>query len=303
MPPLMNGCSAWAFYAKMAVASLCLMLAIPIAMAVERPLFDSLTQVDRAATSAPVPQRVAAMRSAYAQAAPVRMERSHCLALTDERLEDLFQATALIAFYARDTSSLQRLQCLHDALVARGQASAAHHRALRGTLISLQQFERANAVGAALADAVATLPTIRGSVPQGRPLLGLISLNEAERVALSEDGLRVVAMVHPYCGFSRRALEAITTQAKYAWLRPHLQLVVPIGQQWPGRELIDWNAAHAELPMRPMVVDPAWGGFEQSETPAFHLVRDGTVIATVTGWRGEGAELGAIRAAWDAEQR
>ncbi len=303
MSPLMNRYSARAFYAKMAVASLCLILAIPIAMAVERPLFDSLTQVDRAATSAPVPQRVAAMRSAYAQAAPVRMERSHCLALTDERLEDLFQATALIAFYARDTSSLERLQCLHDALVARGQASAAHHRALHGTLISLQHFERANAVGAALADAVAPLPTIRGSVPQGKPLLGLISLDEAERVALSEDGLRVVAMVHPYCGFSRRALEAITTQAKYAWLRPHLQLVVPIGQQWPGQELIDWNAAHAELPMRPMVVDPAWGGFEQSETPAFHLVRDGTVIATVTGWRGEGAELGAIRAAWDAEQR
>jgi len=302
MPPLMNGCSAWAFYAKMAVASLCLMLAIPIAMAVERPLFDSLTQVDRAATSAPVPQRVAAMRSAYAQAAPVRMERSHCLALTDERLEDLFQATALIAFYARDTSSLDRLQCLHDALVTRGQASAAHHRALRGTLISLQQFERANTVGAALADGT-PLPTIRGSIPQGKPLLGLISVDEAERVALSEDGLRVVAMVHPYCGFSRRALEAITTQAQYAWLRPHLQLVVPIGQQWPGQELIDWNAAHAELPMRPMVVDPAWAGFEQNETPAFHLVRDGTVIATVTGWRGEGAELGAIRAAWDAEQR
>lgn len=278
-------------------------LPMPIAMSVELPLFDLLTQLDRAAPIAPVPQRLAAMRSAYTQAAPVRMERSQCMAQTDGRLEDLFQATALIAFYARDTSSLDRLQCLHDALVTRGQASAAHHRALRGTLISLQQFERANAVGAALADAGAPLPTIRGSIPQGKPLLGLISFDEAERVALSEDGLRVVAMVHPYCGFSRRALEAITTQAHYAWLRPHLQLVVPIGQQWPGQEMMDWNTAHADLPMRPMVVDPAWAGFEQNETPAFHLVRDGTVIATVTGWRGEGAELGAIRAAWDAGQR
>lgn len=303
MTALMYRRRTWAPYARMALFSLCLILAIPIAMAVERPVFDALTQLDRAATSAPVPQRVAAMRSAYAQAAPVRMDRSHCLALTDERLEDLFQATALIAFYAKDARSLDRLQCLHEALDARGQAGAAHHRALRGALISVQQFGPANAVSAALADAGAPLPTIRGSLPQGKPLLGLISLDEVERAALSEEGLQVVAMVHPYCGFSRRAVEAITTQPQYAWLRPHLHLVVPIGQQWPGQELLDWNAAHAALPMWPMVVDPAWAGFEQTETPAFHLVRDGTVVSTVIGWRGDGAELDALRAAWDAEQR
>jgi hypothetical protein len=251
----------------------------------------------------PAAERLAAMRTAYARVAPLAMRAGDCAALPDDRLQDLFHATALMAFYARETATLARLQCLYDALVARDLATDEHHRDMRGSLIAVQRFAEANALNGRLATPPAVLPDIRGATLAGRPLLRLRSSAQVERAALAEDGLRVVAVVHPYCGFSQRALQAITTQPEYAWLRDHLQLVVPSGQAWPGQEMLDWNAAHPALPMQPMVSDPSWQMLDTGQTPVFHLLRDGKVVHTVTGWAPEGADLRAIRAALDAQPR
>lgn len=245
----------------------------------------------------PAAERLAAMRLAYAHAAPVVMQPSECAALPDARLQDLFESTALIAFYARDPATLARLQCLYDTLQARARATEEQHRAMRGALIALQRFDAANALRGRLAKPPSALPDIRGTPLPGRPVLRLDSLTQVQRAVLAEDGLRVVAVVHPYCGFSRRALEAITTAPEYAWLHDHLQLLVPIGQAWPGQEMLDWNAAHPGLPMQPMVADPAWRDVDTDQTPLFHLMRDGKVIDTVVGWPPEGADLRALRVA------
>lgn len=249
----------------------------------------------------PVAERLAAMRAVYAHIAPEVMQPGDCAALPDDRLQDLFQSTALIAFYAREPATLLRLQCLYEALVARDLAVDDHHRSMRGSLIALQRFDQANALNARLRTAPTALPVIRGPAPAGRPLLQLEGIAHVQRAALAEDGLRVVAVVHPHCGFSRRALQAIITQPEYAWLRGHLQLVVPIGQAWPGQEMLDWNSTHPDLPMQPMVRDASWEGLDTDQTPVFHLLRDGEVIHTVAGWPTEGADLSRIRAALDAE--
>lgn len=249
----------------------------------------------------PVAVRLAAMRNAYAHAAPEAMQPGDCSALPDARLQDLFDATALVAFYAREPATLARLQCLYDALATRDLARDDQHRAMRGALIALQRFDQANALNGRLATTPAVLPAIHGVPLPGRPLLRLNTLAQVERAVLAEDGLRVVAVVHPHCGFSRRALQAITTGPEYAWLRERLQLVVPIGQAWPGQDMLDWNLAHPTLPMQPMVADPSWALLDTGQTPVFYLLRDGVVIQTVTGWTPEGADLGAIRAALESE--
>ncbi|MEG2803136.1 hypothetical protein [Stenotrophomonas sp.] len=251
----------------------------------------------------PPAERLAAMRIAYAQAAPVTMQPAACTALPDDRLQDLFRSTALIAFYAREPATLLRLQCLYEALVARDLAADEHHRAMRGSLIALQRFDEANALNDRLQTPPAALPQIQGNTLVGRPLLRMMGLAQVERTVLAEAGVVVVAVVHPYCGFSRRALEAITTRPDYAWLRSHLQLVVPIGQAWPGQEMLDWNTAHPALPMQPMVSDPSWQVLDTGQSPVFHLLRDGKVVATVSGWPPEGADLRLFRAALEAEQR
>lgn len=251
----------------------------------------------------PVAERLAAMRAAYAHAAPDAVQPRECAALPDARLQDLFESTALIAFYARDPATLARLQCLYDALVARDLAAEPQHRSMRGALIALQRFAQANALNGRLSSTPAPLPEIRGTPLPGKPVLRVNSLAQVERAVLAEDGLRVVAVVHPYCGFSRRALQAITTEPQYAWLRDHLQLVVPIGQAWPGQEMLEWNAAHPTLPMQPMVTDASWQVLDTGQTPVFYLLRDGKVIDTVTGWAPEGADLRAIRTALEAVPR
>jgi len=256
-----------------------------------------------AAPAQPAAERLAAMRRAYAQAAPVAMQSGDCVALPDARLQDLFQSTALIAFYAREPATLLRLQCLYEALVARDLAVDDHHRSMRGSLIALQRFDEANALNSRLQTPPTALPTIGGKTLAGRPLLRLEDIGQVQRTVLAEDGLQVVAMVHPHCGFSRRALQAITSQPDYAWLRARLQLVVPISQVWPGQEMLDWNRAHPDLPMQPMVSDPSWHALDTGQSPVFHLLRDGEVVATVAGWPPEGADLRVIRAALDAQTR
>ena len=261
----------------------------------------TLLEIDGREPALPATERLAAMRAAYARAAPETMQPGDCEALPDDRLQELFESTALIAFYAREPSTLLRLQCLYDALDARDLAVDEHHRALRGSLIALQRFDQANALNTRLNTPPTVLPAIRGPAPTGRPLLQLAGIAHVQRAALAEDGLRVVAVVHPHCGFSRRALQAITTQPEYARLRGQLQLVVPIGQAWPGQEMLDWNSAHPDLPMQPMVRDASWQAMVTDQTPVFHLLRDGKVIHTVAGWPTEGADLHRIRAALDAE--
>lgn len=266
------------------------------------PLHATVLEQD-ATPGMPVAERLVAMQATYAAAAPVAMQAPACLALADARLDDLFHATALIAFYARDVAAVERLDCLYAALAARQRATPAHHQAMRGAWISLQRFDRANALNARFAEPPTLLPTIAGERLTGRPLLQLDGPGQLQRAVLADDGLRVVAVVHPYCGFSRRALEAITASPEYGWLRQHLQLVVPIGQQWPGPALLAWNAAHPDLPMRAIQASPAWQGIEVQETPLFHLVRDGTVIHTVRGWPEGGADLQDIRRALGAGSR
>ncbi len=250
----------------------------------------------------PMPERLAALRAAYAHAAPVAMQPRHCAALPDARLQDLFASTALVAFYARDPPTLARLQCLYDALLARDLAGPEQHHAMRGALIALQRFAAANALNDRLPTRPAVLPQIGGDPLPGRPLLRLDSPARVQRAALAEEGVRVVALVHPHCGFSRRALQAISTSPAYAWLRGRLQLVVPIGQTWPGQEMLDWNAAHPDLPMQPMVVDPSWQGLDLQQTPVFHLLDNGRRVDTVVGWPDGGADLERIRAVLQSGQ-
>lgn len=281
----------------------CLLLS-PSANACTAPVPGSLharLQALDADPAQPVAVRLAAMRDAYAHAAPETMQPGDRSALPDARLQDLFDATALVAFYAREPATLARLQCLYDALATRDLARDDQHRAMRGALIALQRFDQANALNGRLATTPAVLPAIHGVPLPGRPLLRLNRLAQVERAVLAEDGLRVVAVVHPHCGFSRHALQAITTGPEYAWLRERLQLVVPIGQAWPGQDMLDWNLAHPTLPMQPMVADPSWALLDTGQTPVFYLLRDGVVIQTVTGWVPDGADLGAIRAALESE--
>lgn len=46
--------------------------------------------------------------------------------------------------------------------------------------------------------------------------------------------------------------------------------------------------------MSVMYMDKRWAAFDRQQTPVFHLVREGRIIETGTGWRGAGEEVSPI---------
>lgn len=278
---------------------LCLSLAGAPAMAAPAlPLHAALLKIDTAWITQPHAQHLAALRQAYQQGTAAWPLETGCSAVPVERRDDLFRATALLAFYQPEEALLERMRCLHAALPPQALQEAEHHRPLRGALIELRHFEEANRLRARWAMPVAELPVIRG-VPAtaGMEVLRLAEPGAVERTALpAAAGWQVIALVHPYCGFSQRAMAAITSDPVHAWLLPYLHLVVPPGRDWPERAMRAWNAQHPALPMQPAMPGAAMARFDLRQTPVFHLLRNGEPIATATGWPGNGEELAALRA-------
>lgn len=235
-----------------------LLLASAGVSAAPTPLADRLLAIDEDARAMPLAERVQRLQAAYQADPLVSVLAQDCTAVPAERVEDAFAATQIINFYAPDARQLEQMQCLLPQLQdASAQARTAElHRAF----IAQRRFAQANALRAAAGLDAKVLPEITGDTAATRQVLTLTDADHAVRRTLPQQGWQVVALVHPYCGFSQRALAAITTDPAFAGLRPHLQLVVPNDQSWPIQQMLDWNRAHPDLPMQPLQPGPARPG-------------------------------------------
>lgn len=275
-----------------------LLLASAGVSAAPTPLADRLLAIDEDARAMPLAERVQRLQAAYQADPLVSVLAKDCTAVPAERVEDAFAATQIINFYAPDARQLEQMQCLLPQLQdASAQARTAElHRAF----IAQRRFAQANALRAAAGLDAKVLPEITGDTAATRQVLTLTDADHAVRRTLPQQGWQVVALVHPYCGFSQRALAAITTDPAFAGLRPHLQLVVPNDQSWPIQQMLDWNRAHPDLPMQPLQPGPAWTALRTGQTPTFHLLKDGALTTTALGWENDGQALRALQALMEA---
>ena len=255
-------------------------------------LAGELEALDEASFTMPIAQRAGLLRARYDAAAQVKAITGQCDGVAAQARPDLFEATSTVNFYQRDPVLLARMRCLLDDMQRDGQATPLHATRLHGALIAQRRFEDANTLRDAQQLDVPRLPVIRGTAGPGLPVLRLDGQGHADRTGLPDSGWRIVALVHPYCGYSRRALDAIATDDRFAPLQGRLQLVVPGGENWPESQITDWNTAHADLPpMQPMQPSARWDALDPRQTPVFHLMRDGELVETTTGWTGSGEEL------------
>ncbi len=277
-----------------------LLLASAGVSAAPTPLADRLLAIDEDARAMPLAERVLRLQAAY-QADPLAsMLAEGCQAVPAERVEDAFAATQLVNFYAPDAQRLDQMQCLLPRLRGQGDAAKARADELHRALIAQRRFAQANALRADAGLDAKVLPGITGDTVAARQVLVLSDADHAVRRTLPQQGWQIVALVHPYCGFSQRALAAITTDPAFAGLRPHLQLVVPNDQNWPIQQMLDWNRAHPDLPMQPLQPGPAWTALRTGQTPTFHLLKDGALMTTALGWENDGQALRALQALMEA---
>lgn len=243
-------------------------------------------------------QRSDLLHRTYVAAVEELIFREKCTGVEVGQLDDVFSATALMAFYRRDAMWTERVQCLHAALVANDMAEVRHHQKLHGLLISIRRFDQANELRRRFEIEVPQLPPLAVASGSGISVISMIGDDRLEQSVLlprSEEGIQVIAMVHPFCGFSTRALDSILAEMRYAWLRPYLQLVVPREPAWPESAIRAWNMKNPAHPMHAQALGQAWQPLETLETPVFHLLRNGELIVSVAGWKGEGAELEIVR--------
>jgi len=204
--------------------------------------------------------------------------------------DDLFRATAFAELYSLETADVDALGCLYRKLAAAGALTGWHTQTYAGALVSVSRYSEANELRARTqAPGLPVLPVLQvlpGSAAQGWRMLSIQDRMQAQVQAWNPRAhhAHVVAVVHPACAFSVRALSEIDRRPELQWLRDNLLLVVPPDASLPLDGLLAWNTAHPGLPMHPMYLRADWKALTSLDTPTFYLVRDGQVVASFEGW-------------------
>lgn len=212
---------------------------------------------------------------------------------SDEELEELFQAASRVVFYAHGPAHAVLLQRTAQSLDARSTLTDEHRRDLYRAWVVTRQFDAANALARMHPGLqLQVLPAIpaadvagAGRVVVWRPADDAEALSAQ---AVEQDVLRIVVLSHPRCGFSQRAIAAIEADPVLsARLGDALWLAPPNGSL-DLRDIQAWNRAHPGARLSYAVAMDDWPQFDSWATPVFHFMREGRVVATVTGWPREG---------------
>lgn len=103
------------------------------------------------------------------------------------------------------------------------------------------------------------------------------------------DGISFVGVVHPGCGFSKKAMSFIENNS--LWFSQHLpSSTLWLSTQWRShtyRQLSAWNELSGIINISVAYRDNAWPEeMELGVTPVFYLIEDGVVIDKSVGWTG-----------------
>ncbi|WP_369975384.1 hypothetical protein [Xanthomonas bundabergensis] len=204
--------------------------------------------------------------------------------------DDLFRATAFAELYSLEVADVDALGCLYRKLAAAGVLTRWHTQTYAGALVSVSRYSEANELRERTeAPGLPVLPQLqvpRVSAGQGWRMLSIQDRLHAQVQAWNPEAHHphVVAVVHPACAFSVRALSEIEQRPELQWLRDKLLLVVPPDASLPLDGILAWNTAHPSLPMHPMYLRADWKALTSLDTPTFYLVRDGHVVGSFEGW-------------------
>lgn len=213
---------------------------------------------------------------------------------SDSELEARFQAANRVVFYAHEPRHAALLARTADMLETRLLLTDEHRRDVYRSWVVTRGFEQANAL--ARVHPALQLPVLPPVPAAGDLAAGQVAVwqpaDTAETLSAQivdrDAPRRVVVLSHPRCGFSQRAIAAIEADpALSARLRDALWLAPPSG----SLDLADiqaWNRAHPDARLSYAVAMRDWPPFDSWATPVFYFMREGRVVATVTGWPKEG---------------
>ncbi len=199
-----------------------------------------------------------------------------------------FDDAMLASSYRTDPYAVDAMQASLAELEHRGAAKREELARMRNALLSARRFDDATKFGASHPKAgLAPLPRFvdAGNIASGQPS----AWREAgdgrfERVGLDLGPAQVLVMAG--CHFSDDAAREISADPVLGpAFRAHATwLGLPPGPEDPA-DVAEWNRAHPQAPMLTLYDRAEWPMFPHWRMPSFFVVRDGTVVATVIGWK------------------
>ena len=260
--------------------------------------FDEFNKVIRDMLELPEHARVPAITARFDALFDAYFAGQSLAALSDAEVELLFRATDDMAYFPSGAKYTDLLMRTHGELLRRSIATSRHHAALHGELIEARRFSEARALYRAHPEDLEALPELVAE-PIDAPSVWAVDVtpNRLTRQALDADRTSIVALVHPRCHFSQKALATILSDPL---LRPmfarHATLIVPTERAFRIDEVRQWNQEQPEFPMAFMHTRSDWPMFRAWGTPVFYFFRDGKLEETVDGWPQGGSREALLQA-------
>jgi hypothetical protein len=206
----------------------------------------------------------------------------------EEDLSDLLRAGSIRSFYSDDPDTLVPMRAVIAELERRNAVRHHHALTLHWALIQFRRFEEASDLAMRHALEVPTLQA-RRAIFDGGPGRRIWTATAEDRI--EEQGLplgpeiRLVMIAQPHCGFSKRAMAAMSTNPRAtAAFAKHALVLVPQSAGVDARAVHRWNVAHPELAMVFVDAETDWPEVGNWETPVFQFLQDGKPAETVVGW-------------------
>ena len=196
-----------------------------------------------------------------------------------------FRSLELVNAYAQSEASLSMLRGALSELEALGVADEQHRTFFFQALVGHRRFEEARAFKLQHPTLeVEDIPDI-AEVDFDHPVAYRIDESGSQLVPLSMDlsEIRLVAVVHPACAFSRRAMTAIAS-AQPVVAAGRAVYLMPVDHRLYLSELTEWNTAHASMQIVLANSRDDWPFIDRWGTPTFFVLKDGQVQQRLTGW-------------------
>lgn len=216
---------------------------------------------------------------------------------SDEEIRSFFEDTHSMAVFSFDVRYARLLRDLAIDMSARGMPAKAELNRAYGALVGTRALAEADIFAKQFAVDRADwvlAPELANAHVDGKPSVIKISEIVAKRAVLSRqaielgDGVQVIAMVSPHCGFSNNAMKFIEKDPELkARFAKRTTWVVPQTFEVSIAPLVEWNRSASEVILDLAYKNEEWEPLRSWATPIFHFFKDGKLVEVVAGWPGD----------------
>lgn len=236
----------------------------------------------------------------YRQAFPEPLDQPG--QLTSEQLAARFGAAYETCFYTAEPSAARDLLVAARELQLRQLATREQWADTYQCLLSARLTREAAQVHAERkGERMGSLPRFAPAPAMNPGVPSIWRADAATRTLHREPvdlrGNRLVVVAHPNCGFSRRAVHAMSTDPQLQELARTALWIAPAAGPSAWDRILAWNAEHPEASLSYAWREQDWPMIDDWATPSFYFLPDGKVEARVRGWPEESRSAELLAAA------